>query len=128
MDTSDEHDPLLDRVDLLLKRHKQPLRSPDDDVPVLTEVVQPESARGDVDPAAREALIAQLNDAIIRGVEAGLAAQLIDHLAPRIAALVAEEMSATRDALISDLRASLPSAIASALENVPENSGRLTSR
>ncbi len=128
MDAPGDHEPLLDRVDLLLKRHKQPLRSPDDDVPVLTEVLKPEVAAPTADPAMLDALIARLCDAILRHVETSVTQQLLERLEPRIAELVAAEVSTARVELLSRLRESLPAAIATALSANAGDSEDLASR
>ena len=128
MDTLGDHEPLLDRVDLLLKRHKQPLRSPDDDVPVLTEVLHPEIAAPTADPAMLDALIARLGDAILRHVEASVTQQLLERMEPRIAELVATEVSTARMELLSRLHESLPAAIATALSAHTDESEDLASR
>jgi len=122
MDTPGEHEPLLDRVDLLLKRHKQPLRSPDDDVPVLTEVVTAHDAATPPDPAALDALVERVSEAILRQVEASMDVQLTARIEQRIAALVATEISTTRAELLSVLRESLPATIADVLAERPNES------
>ena len=80
-------DPLVQRVDALLKRHAEPAAAVDD-VPVLTEIVSAEA------PAA-EALALELERAVLARVEKeldGTLAALRGVLRAAVAAAVAREL------------------------------------
>jgi hypothetical protein len=83
-------DPLVRRVDALLKRHQEAAPGAADDVPVLTEIVGAEA------PAA-EALALELERAVLARVEKeldGTLAALREVLRAAVAAAVARELEA----------------------------------
>lgn len=62
-----EFNPLIQRVDALLRRHQEAPK-PEEDVPVLTEIVDPKAARRPargVDAATVEALAEELENAVL---------------------------------------------------------------
>jgi hypothetical protein len=89
--------PLVDRVDALLKRH-QDAAPGRDDLPVLTEVVDPSGpAAAALDTAAVEALSRELERAVL--------ARLEKELQPALAALGDALRAAVRDAVAHELQA-----------------------
>jgi hypothetical protein len=83
-------DPLVQRVNALLKRHQEAVPAAADDVPVLTEIVSPEAG-------AAEALALELERAVLARVEKdleGTLAALRDVLRAAVAAAVARELEA----------------------------------
>lgn len=130
-----QSDPLLERVDALLKRHQQTLRGPDDDVPVLTEVVEAdrEEAAGEsvrpiapLDAAAVEELVSCMKREVLQRLEPALERLFAERLGPALAAA-----TSTLDGALRDARADLSleaqrivhdavaSAVAQALEAAP---------
>jgi hypothetical protein len=79
--------PLVERVDALLKRHRDATGMGEDDVPVLTEVVDA-AARVAVPPAGADALAAEIERAVL------------ERLAPEIEDMV---RSAVREAVVRAL-------------------------
>jgi len=88
--------PLVERVDALLRRHQEAAAGRGD-LPVLTEIVDPDKPRGAaaIDAAAVEALSRELERAVLQRLE--------------------NELQATFAALSSALRAALREAVASAV-------------
>ena len=87
---ADGLDPLVQRVDALLQRHEQATPAAAEDVPVLTEIVDPGS------PAA-EALALELERAVLARVEQdldGTLSALREVLRGAVAAAVARELEA----------------------------------
>ena len=83
-------DPLVQRVDALLKRHREAAPGATDDVPVLTEIVGAEAS-------AAEALALELERAVLARVEKELddtLAALREVLRAAIATAVARELEA----------------------------------
>lgn len=125
----DESDPLLERVDLLLKRHRQMLRAPDDDVPVLTEVVPPQdSTPGDARGPETAVLAAESVQELVTGMrreilahlEPRIATMFADTLGPTLAAAVEQALADARDGLTEEIRrivhAAVDASVARALE------------
>ncbi len=87
---SEDLNPLVQRVDALLKRHEDATPGAADDVPVLTEIVDPGA------PAA-EALALELERAVLARIEReleGTLAALRGVLRQAVAAAVARELEA----------------------------------
>lgn len=84
--------PLIERVDALLKRH-QDAAPGRDDLPVLTEIVDPNKPAGPaaLDAAAVEALSRELERAVLQRLE--------DQLQPTLAALGQSLRVALREAV-----------------------------
>lgn len=105
--------PLVQRVDALLKRHQDaaPAR---DDLPVLTEVVDPQARPGPaaLDAAAVEALSRELERAVLQRLE--------NELQPALAAL--------GEALRAALREAVSSAIARELQARGLDAGALAAK
>ena len=79
--------PLVQRVDALLKRHRDAVPGSDDDVPVLTEIVE---------PGAAEALAFELERAVLQRLEAELQPALAAALRAAVAAAVKRELEARK--------------------------------
>jgi hypothetical protein len=79
--------PLVERVDALLKRHQDAAPGGDDDVPVLTEIVE---------PGAAEALAFELERAVLQRLEAELQPALAAALRAAVAAAVKRELEARK--------------------------------
>ena len=84
--------PLIERVDALLRRHQEAAQAKDE-LPVLTEIVDPDRPRGPaaLDAAAVEALSRELERAVLQRLE--------DELKPTLAALGQALRVALRDAV-----------------------------
>jgi hypothetical protein len=80
-------DPLIGRVDALLRRHQEGASAGADDVPVLTEVVEPASQ-----PA--EALARELERSVLQRLERELQPLLAAALREAVAAAVRRELEA----------------------------------
>jgi len=87
-----EGNPLVERVDALLRRHQEAAAGRDE-LPVLTEVVDPDKPRGAaaLDAAAVEALSRELERAVLQRLE--------DELQPALAALGQALRVALREAV-----------------------------
>lgn len=79
--------PLVERVDALLKRPRDAAPGGDDDVPVLTEIVE---------PGAAEALAFELERAVLQRLEAELQPALAAALRAAVAAAVKRELEARK--------------------------------
>jgi len=79
--------PLVRRVDALLKRHQDAVPGSDDGVPVLTEIVE---------PGAAEALAFELERAVLQRLEAELQPALAAALRAAVAAAVKRELEARK--------------------------------
>jgi len=73
--------PLVQRVDALLKRHREAAPGAEDDLPVLTEIVDPNS------PAGASALDAAAVEDLSRELERAVLQRLENELQPALAAL-----------------------------------------
>jgi len=87
-----DRNPLVERVDALLRRHQEAAAGRDD-LPVLTEVVDPDKPRGAsaLDAAAVEALSRELERAVLQRLE--------DELQPALTALGQALRVALREAV-----------------------------
>jgi len=100
--TEPEHDPLLERVDALLRKDRP---GQGDDVPVLTEVVEEPGAprRAAVDRGALEALAQQLERAVL------------ERLGPEVDRLIEEKLAKTLNQVlgssVSGVRAELTASV-----------------
>lgn len=79
--------PLVERVDALLKRHQAAAPGSDDGVPVLTEIVE---------PGAAEALAFELERAVLQRLEAELQPALAAALRAAVSAAVKRELEARK--------------------------------
>jgi hypothetical protein len=79
--------PLVQRVDALLKRHQEAAPGSEEDVPVLTEIVE---------PGAAEALAFELERAVLQRLEAELPPVLAAALRAAVAAAVKRELEARK--------------------------------
>ncbi len=66
-DSKPDLNPLVERVDALLKRHQESRRGTAEDLPVLTEIIDPDSMKRapGVDQAALEAIAVELERAVL---------------------------------------------------------------
>jgi hypothetical protein len=94
--------PLVQRVDALLRRHQEAAPGRDE-LPVLTEVVDPEKPRAQaaLDAAAVEALSRELERAVLQRLE--------NELQPALAALNAAVRAALREAVANAVAQELQS-------------------
>ena len=104
--------PLVGRVDALLRRHKEALHAVDDDVPVLTEVVGTENeARRAIDGAALLALA----EALERAVLERLGPELERVIEQRLAQTLAEALQGIRTELAENMRQMVREAVAASV-------------
>jgi hypothetical protein len=107
-----EVNPLVGRVDALLRRHHEALRAVDDDVPVLTDVVDAEArARRAVDDAALQALA----DALERAVLEQLGPELERVIERRLARAMDEALQGARAELAENMRQMVREAVAASV-------------
>jgi hypothetical protein len=85
--------PLVQRVDALLKRHQEAAPGASEDLPVLTEIVDPKA------PAGQAALDAAAVEALSRELERAVLQRLEDQLQPTLAALGQALRVALREAV-----------------------------
>ena len=111
---SESGNPLIERVDALLRRHQEAAPGGADDLPVLTEVVDPASPAGPaaLDAAAVEALSRELERAVLARIEV--------ELQPAIAAL--------NDAWRTALRQAVTAAVARELKARKLDAGALAAK
>jgi hypothetical protein len=102
---SDSNNPLVQRVDALLKRHREAAPGGSEDLPVLTEIVDPNIPAGAsaLDAAAVEALSRELERAVLQRLEnelqpalAALGEALREALREAVAVAVARELQARK--------------------------------
>jgi hypothetical protein len=84
-DEARDVNPLVERVDALLKRHQEAAPAGAEDVPVLTEIVEPEAG-------AAEALARELERAVLQRLERELQPLLAATLRAAVAAAVKREL------------------------------------
>lgn len=91
--------PLVERVDALLRRHEAP--EGHDDIPVLTEVVDDERARRrtEVDAAALEALAAELERAVLERLTPEVDRVIEEKLARTLAGMLGQSVDDMRSEL-----------------------------
>ena len=82
-----EPKPLVQRVDALLRRHQDAAAGSEEDVPVLTEIVE---------PGAAEALAFELERAVLQRLEAELQPAVAAALRAAVAAAVKGELEARK--------------------------------
>jgi len=85
--------PLVQRVDALLKRHREVVPGGGEDLPVLTEIVDPNG------PAGASALDAAAVEALSRELERAVLQRLENELQPALAALGEALRTALREAV-----------------------------
>lgn len=105
-----EHNPLVARVDALLARH----REIEDEVPVLTETVEP-AARG-LEAARMEALAAKIERAVLERLLAELDPVLERRLAPTLADLLEQALRGLRNELTTNVHELVRAAVADAVQ------------
>ncbi len=91
--------PLVERVDALLRRHEEPDEPPD--VPVLTEVVDDERTRRrtEVDAAALEALALELERAVLERLGPEVDRVIEEKLANSLASMLGQSVDGMRSEL-----------------------------
>lgn len=105
-----EHNPLVARVDALLARH----REVEDEVPVLTETVEP--AGPELDAARLEALAAKVERAVLERLLAELDPVLEQRLAPTLADLLEQALLGLRNELAATVHELVRTALADAVQ------------
>jgi hypothetical protein len=105
-----EQNPLVARVDALLARH----REVEDEVPLLTEAVEP--AGPGLDPARLEALAAKIERAVLERLLAELDPVLEERLAPTLADLLEQALLGLRNELAASVHELLRTAVADAVQ------------
>lgn len=108
-----EFNPLIQRVDALLRRHQETPR-PDEDVPVLTEVVDPKAARGarGVDRATVEALAEELENAVLLRLAPELDRVFEERLAGTLGEVLEQALNGMRAELAASVHLMVREAIA----------------
>jgi hypothetical protein len=102
-------DPLVERVDALMRRHKSPAK-PEADVPVLTEIV--DDADVAAAPPAEEAALAALAEQLERS--------LVERLAPEVERMLEEATHRLSGEVNANLQQLVREAVASTLARALE--------
>jgi hypothetical protein len=111
--------PLVERVDALLRRHDDP--EAESDVPVLTEVVDDERARRrtEVDAAALEALAVELERAVLERLGPEVDRVIEEKLARTLSGMLGQSVDGMRTELTQSVsqmvREAVHASVASAL-------------
>lgn len=105
-----DHNPLVARVDALLARH----REDEDEVPVLTEAVEP--AEPEIGAAHLEALAAKIEHAVLERLLAELDPVLEQRLAPALGVPLEQALRGLRDELTANVRELVRAAVADAVQ------------
>jgi hypothetical protein len=104
-----EHNPLVARVDALLARH----REVEEEVPVLTETVEPTGPEPDA--ARLEAMAAKVERAVLERLLAELDPVLEERLAPTLAQLLEQALRGLREELTTNVHEMVRVAVADAV-------------
>lgn len=114
-----ESNPLVQRVDMLLRHRLESMQQADEEVPVLTEIVDPAAvatpAAPLLDQAAVHALAAELERALLARLDPGLDRAIEQRLARGINALLEQIAREFRAELAVGLRQTVRDAVAAAL-------------
>jgi len=122
-DEERDPNPLVKRVDALLRRHQVPGTSPSD-VPVLTEVVDDERARRPaVDPEALEALARELERAVLERLGPEVERVIEEKLSRVLAGLVGKSVDGVRYELTQSVTQMVREAVASSVARALAPSG-----
>jgi len=115
-DTPRELNPLLGRVDALLRRHQEPPRAIDDDVPVLTEIADPNApSRQAVDQAVIEALAEALERAVLERLGPELDRVIDSRLARALTEVLEQALQDVRSELGENVRQMVREAVATSV-------------
>jgi len=108
-----EFNPLIRRVDALLRRH-QDAPKPEEDVPVLTEIVDPQAARParGVDRATVEALAEELENAVLLRLAPELDRVFEERLAGTLGDMLEQVLNGMRAELAASVHLMVREAIA----------------
>ncbi|HUJ87424.1 MAG TPA: hypothetical protein VLX30_11295 [Burkholderiales bacterium] len=112
-DPRKEFNPLIQRVDALLRRHQEAPKR-DEDVPVLTEIVDPKAvrpARG-VDRATVEALAQELESAVLLRLAPELDRVFEERLAGTLGEMLEQVLNGMRAELAASVHMMVREAIA----------------
>jgi hypothetical protein len=110
-----DFNPLIQRVDALLRRHQEaPKPKPDEDVPVLTEIVDPKAARPatGVDRATVEALAEELENAVLLRLAPELDRVFEERLAGTLGDMLEQVLNGMRAELAASVHMMVREAIA----------------
>ena len=112
-DARRDFNPLIQRVDALLRRHQQAPK-PDEDVPVLTEIVDPKAARAvrSVDRATVEALAEELENAVLLRLAPELDRVFEERLAGTLGDVLEQALNGMRAELAASVHRMVREAIA----------------
>ena len=112
----DDRNPLVERVDALLRRHQDPAGG-DADVPVLTEVVDDERSarRPAVDAEALEALARELERAVLERLGPEVDRVIEEKLARTLAAVVGQSVDGMRSELAKNVTQMVREAVAASV-------------
>ena len=115
-DARKDFNPLIQRVDALLRRHQEAPK-PEEDVPVLTEIVDPKAARParGVDRATVEALAEELENAVLLRLAPELDRLFEEQLAARLAEILEQVLNDMRKELSTSVHQMVREAIAASV-------------
>jgi hypothetical protein len=111
-----EANPLVQRVDALMRRHQQPTVL-ESEIPVLTEAIDDEPARGraEVDAAALEALALELERAVLERLGPEVDRVIEEKLARTLAGFLGESVGGMRAELTQSVRLMVREAVAASV-------------
>lgn len=123
-ETTRELNPLVQRVDALLRRRQE---SPDSDVPVLTEIMQDERVpQQAMNAAALEALARELERAVLARLGPEIERVIQDRLARTLNDVLGQALEGVRDELTGNVtqmvREAVAASVAHALALPPKQS------
>jgi hypothetical protein len=109
-------DPLVQRVDALMRRHQEAPAS-ETEIPVLTDVIDDEPARGraEVDAAALEALALELERAVLERLGPEVDRVIEEKLARTLAGFLGESVGGMRAELTQSVRLMVREAVAASV-------------
>ena len=116
---SDQNNPLVERVDALLRRHQQGQQAPrpEEDVPVLTEIVDPQARRAApaVDMKLVEAFADELETAVLLRLAPELDRLFEEQLAAKLAEILEQVLNDMRKELSTSVHQMVREAIAASV-------------
>jgi len=117
--------PLVQRVDALLKRHHEARRSVDDDLPVLTEIIDPESLKQGptVDRAVLEAIAVELERAVLERLGPEIDRVIEQRLASTLSELAEELIKNMHQELTASVRQMVREAVAASVARALDTRG-----
>lgn len=117
--------PLVQRVDALLKRHHEARRGVEDDLPVLTEIIDPDSLRRGptVNRAVLEAIAVELERAVLERLGPEIDRVIEQRLARTLSELTEQLIKNMRQELTVSVRQMVREAVAASVARALDTKG-----